>query len=39
VTVTVDAMQTQTHTAKFIIETVGDYVFTAKRNQPTLYRA
>jgi predicted transposase YbfD/YdcC len=38
-TVTVDAMHTQTDTARFIIEAGGDYVFTVKRNQPTLYEA
>jgi predicted transposase YbfD/YdcC len=39
VTVTVDALHTQTDTAKFILDAGGDYVFTAKRNQPTLYEA
>jgi len=32
-------MHTQTDTATFIIEAGGDYLFTAKRNQPTLYEA
>lgn len=39
VVVTVDAMHTQTDTAQLIVEAGGDYVFTAKRNQPTLYAA
>jgi predicted transposase YbfD/YdcC len=39
VVVTVDAMHTQTDTAKLIIEAGGDYVFTVKGNQPTLYAA
>lgn len=39
VTVTVDAMHTQTDTATFILDAGGDYVFTIKRNQPTLYAA
>lgn len=39
VTVTVDAMHTQTDTAQLIVEAGGDYVFTVKRNQPTLYAA
>ncbi|MFI7068504.1 ISAs1 family transposase [Kribbella sp. NPDC050124] len=39
VTVTVDAMHTQTDTAQLIVETGGDYVFTVKQNQPTLYAA
>jgi hypothetical protein len=37
--VTVDAMHTQTDTAKLIVEAGGDYVFTVKTNQPTLYAA
>ena len=37
VTVTVDALHTQTDTANFIVEAGGDYVFTIKGNQPTLY--
>jgi hypothetical protein len=39
VTVTVDALHTQTDTAKFIVDAGGENVFTAKRNQPTLYEA
>jgi len=39
VVVTVDAMHTQTDTAQLIIEAGGDYVFTVKNNQPTLYAA
>jgi len=39
VVVTVDAMHTQTDTAQIIIEAGGDYVFTVKGNQPTLYAA
>ena len=39
VVVTVDAMHTQTDTAKLIVEAGGDYVFTVKGNQPTLYAA
>lgn len=39
VTVTVDAMHTQTDTANVIVEAGGDYVFTVKGNQPTLYAA
>jgi len=39
VVVTVDAMHTQTDTAKLIVEAGGDYVFTVKGNQPTLYSA
>ena len=39
VTVTVDAMHTQTDTAQLIVEAGGDYVFTVKGNQPTLYSA
>ena len=39
VVVTVDAMHTQTDTAQLITEAGGDYVFTAKRNQPRLYTA
>nr|WP_301486864.1 ISAs1 family transposase [Intrasporangium sp.] len=38
VVVTVDAMHTQTDTAKMITDGGGDYVFTVKANQPTLYR-
>ena len=37
--VTVDAMHTQTDTARLIVEASGDYVFTIKGNQPTLYAA
>lgn len=37
--VTVDAMHTQTDTARLIVEAGGDYVFTVKANQPTLYAA
>ena len=37
--VTVDAMHTQTDTARAITGAGGDYVFTVKSNQPTLYRA
>ncbi|MGL5861848.1 MAG: ISAs1 family transposase [Phycicoccus sp.] len=39
VVITVDAMHTQTDTAQLIIERGGDYVFTVKGNQPTLYAA
>ena len=39
VVVTVDAMHTQTDTAEQITGGGGDYVFTVKGNQPTLYRA
>jgi predicted transposase YbfD/YdcC len=39
VVVTVDAMHTQTDTATAIIDAHGDYVFTVKANQPTLYAA
>jgi DDE family transposase len=39
VVVTVDAMHTQTDTAQVIVEAGGDYVFTVKGNQPTLYAA
>ena len=39
VVVTVDAMHTQTDTAKLIVEAGGDYVFTVKGNQPTLHAA
>lgn len=39
VVVTVDAMHTQTDTAKAIVDAGGDYVFTVKGNQPTLYAA
>lgn len=34
--VTVDAMHTQTDTAKAIVDASGDYVFTVKNNTPTL---
>lgn len=37
VTVTMDAMHTQTDTATLITEAGGDYVFTAKANMPTLH--
>jgi predicted transposase YbfD/YdcC len=37
VVVTVDAMHTQTDTATLIVGAGGDYVFTVKANQPTLY--
>lgn len=37
VVVTVDAMHTQTDTATAIVSAGGDYVFTVKGNQPTLY--
>ncbi len=37
--VTVDAMHTQTDTAQLIADAGGDYVFTVKGNQPTLYAA
>lgn len=39
VVVTVDALHTQTDTAELIVEAGGDYVFTVKGNQPTLYAA
>jgi predicted transposase YbfD/YdcC len=39
VVVTVDAMHTQTDTAAAITSGGGDYVFTVKANQPTLYAA
>ncbi|MCD5317148.1 ISAs1 family transposase [Kineosporia babensis] len=39
VVVTVDAMHTQTDTAEVIIAGGGNYVFTVKLNQPTLYAA
>jgi predicted transposase YbfD/YdcC len=39
VVVTVDAMHTQTDTATTITSGRGDYVFTVKANQPTLYAA
>ncbi|MHB1874005.1 MAG: ISAs1 family transposase [Streptosporangiaceae bacterium] len=39
VVVTVDAMHTQTDTATAIVDARGDYVFTVKANQPTLYAA
>jgi len=38
VTVTLDAMHTQTDTATLITEAGGDYVFTVKANMPTLHR-
>jgi predicted transposase YbfD/YdcC len=37
--VTVDAMHTQTDTATAIVAAGGDYVFTVKGNQPSLYAA
>jgi predicted transposase YbfD/YdcC len=37
--VTVDAMHTQTDTARLIGDAGGDYVFTVKGNQPILYAA
>ncbi|MBL8932361.1 MAG: ISAs1 family transposase [Kineosporiaceae bacterium] len=37
VVITVDAMHTQTDTATAIVAAGGDYVFTVKGNQPTLY--
>lgn len=37
VVVTADAMHTQTQTAQLILDADGDYVFTVKGNQPTLY--
>jgi predicted transposase YbfD/YdcC len=39
VVVTVDAMHTQTDTAQLITDAGGDYVFTVKNNQPSLYAA
>ena len=39
VVVTVDAMHTQTDTATAITDAGGDYVFTVKANQPSLYAA
>ncbi len=39
VVVTLDAMHTQTDTAAAIVDAGGDYVFTVKANQPTLYAA
>jgi predicted transposase YbfD/YdcC len=39
VVVTVDAMHTQTDTAEQITAAGGDYVFTVKGNQPTLFKA
>ena len=39
VVVTVDAMHTQTDTAELIVGAGGDYVFTVKPNQPSLYAA
>jgi len=39
VVVTLDAMHTQADTAKAITGAGGDYVFTVKANQPTLYAA
>lgn len=37
--ITLDAMHTQTDTAKAITEAGAHYVFTVKANQPTLYKA
>ena len=37
--VTVDAMHTQADTAQLIVQAGGDYVFTVKGNQPSLYAA
>ena len=37
VTVTMDAMHTQTDTATLITAAGGDYVFTVKANTPTLH--
>lgn len=37
VTVTMDAMHTQTDTATLVVEAGGDYVFTVKRNMPSLH--
>lgn len=37
--VTVDAMHTQTETARVITSAGADYAFTVKANQPSLYRA
>ena len=37
VVVSVDAMHTQTDTAKLIVDAKADYVFTVKGNQPTLF--
>jgi len=39
VVVTVDAMHTQHDTAQLITAAGGDYLFTVKKNQPTLYAA
>jgi predicted transposase YbfD/YdcC len=39
VVVTLDAMHTQTDTAELITSGGGDYVFTVKNNQPSLYAA
>jgi len=39
VVVTVDAMHTQHDTAELIVAGGGDYVFTVKSNQPSLYAA
>jgi hypothetical protein len=39
VVVTVDAMHTQTDTAEAITKAGGDYVFTVKNNQPSVYAA
>lgn len=39
VVVTLDAMHTQTDTADLILTAGGDYVFTVKANQPSLYAA
>lgn len=36
---TMDAMHTQTDTAKAILDAGGDYLFTVKSNQPTLHAA
>ncbi len=37
--ITVDAMHTQGETASLVLAAGGDYVFTVKNNQPTLYAA
>lgn len=39
VVVTVDAMHTQTDTATAIADAGGDYVFTVKGSQPSVYAA
>ena len=39
VTVSADALHTQTETAEFICGRGGNYLFTVKNNQPTLYKA